>query len=138
MAKIKLNDNVQDIFIKMSDGNPGALFALSEIYKNGEEIDPQSFAKGFGPILNLDTLGIYGSDIYVLWNDQCDRDVRLMVMLLRANQLGFLSNDRLVAIFADQMRVDKLSSEELNDLDEQVCSRLPEFKKPNIESLKSA
>lgn len=36
MAKIGLTDSVQDVLIKMSEGNPGALSALVEILKHGE------------------------------------------------------------------------------------------------------
>jgi len=112
---------------KMSDGNPGAITAMMEMLSKGTEIDPQAMMGGLGAILGLDTLGIYGSDIYILWSDQCNRDVRELLMLLRANQLGFVSSDKIIANAKDQMREVKFTQEEMDGFNDQVCERLPEF-----------
>ena len=116
MSKIQLTDTSVDIFQKMSEGNPGALAALMNIYKESPIIDPQSAMGGLGPILSLDTLGVYGSDIYILWSDQCHKDTREFLMLLRANQLGFVSNDKIVANAKDQRREVKFTQEEMEVL----------------------
>lgn len=78
----------------------------------------------------LDTWGIYGTDIYVLWNDKCNRDVRQMLMLMRATQLGIFSHTKLQEMAADQMRQVNLSDEEMAELDEKVCERLEDFARP--------
>ena len=95
MSKIQLTDTPMDILINMADGNPGAISALMEILKEGDAIDPQAFMGGLGAIMILDTWKIYGSDIYILFNDKCNRDVRQMLMLMRATQLGFFSHTKL-------------------------------------------
>lgn len=88
MSRITLTDSTQDAFVKMSNGNPGALsalFALSQVKTN-------SPLGGFGNILLLDTYGIYGTDIYVLFSDICDRDPIKMVNVLSATQRGKFSS----------------------------------------------
>ena len=133
MSIIKGSDTVMDVFTKISKGNPGALSALMDIFKNAEAIDPQCFGGGLIPILNFDTYGIYGTDIYILYNDQCKRDVRELLMLMRATQLGFFSEVQLRAIAGDQMGRELLNQKEMDDLDAKVMQELPEFQPRNIE-----
>ena len=130
MAKITLTDTLQDIIVKMSDCNPGAVHALMDIYQNAESIDPQSLMKGLGPILLLDTLEIYGTDIYILYNDKCNRNLRNLLVLLRAYQLGFLPQAKLIEMSKDQMRQIELTTIEFALLDEKVCEELDQFQKP--------
>lgn len=132
MARIQLSDNLQDVAVKMSEGNPGALMVICELLKSGKDIDPQGFAGGLGAILSLDTLEIYGTDIYILFNDQCNRDVRRMLMLIRSHQLGFITKNEIKQIAGDQMRQFCLSEEQMDELDDMVCERLSEFKPREI------
>lgn len=115
--------------MKMVDGNPGAISALTDLLENTEDVDPQCAFGKLGPLLSLDTHGIYGSDIYVLWSDKCDRDARKTLMLLRSVQLGFLPEFKLQELAADQSRRVNLTDEEINDLDNKVCEQLEDFKK---------
>lgn len=66
MSKITLADDAKSAVIKMCEGNPGAIIALIEIIKCGEQVDPDDFMGGLGKILALDTLEIYGTDICVM------------------------------------------------------------------------
>lgn len=131
MSRIELTDQIIDIVSKMSDGNPGAITAMMEVLSKGKTIDPQGMGGGLGTILMLDTLEIYGTEIYILWNDKCDRDAREFMMLIRANQLGFLPEESLKVMAKDQMNQVILTVEETDTLNEQVCERLPEFQKRN-------
>ena len=128
MARIELTDTIQDIMVKMSEGNPGALHALLDMMKQSPIIDPQSAMDGLGPILSLDTIGVYGTDIYILHNDHCNRDTRELLMLLRANQLGFISSGDIRKVAGCQMREHLLSKEKMDELDKQVMDRLSSFK----------
>lgn len=76
MSRIKLNDTGMSAAIKMNDGNPGALTVIVQFMKMGAEIDPDSALGGITPILDLDTLGIYGPRIWMLYKDVCKEDVR--------------------------------------------------------------
>lgn len=131
MSRIGLEDTARSAIIKMADGNPRALSAMFAMLENGQRIDPQGIMGGLGAILLLDTLGIYGTGICVLFNDQCNRDVRKLFVLLRAYQLGFLLDSLLQSIAACQTGENLLSDEEMQKLDEKVCKRLKKFEKPN-------
>lgn len=129
MTRIVGTDDAKSIMVKMYDGNPGALSALMEINTHGAKIDPMDIMGGLGTILSLDTLGIYGTAIYILWSDQCHRDVRELIMLLRAYQLGFVSNERIKAVAEDQRNQTRFTKEEMDEFNTQVCERLPNFQK---------
>ena len=50
---------------------------------------------GVLPVLSLDTLGFYGSRIWMLYKDVCAENLSRMLAVLRANQLGFLTDEQL-------------------------------------------
>jgi hypothetical protein len=66
------------------------------LLKEGPEIDRLDWTKGFGPILDMDELGIYGSRIWILYKDFNGEDLPRMIASLRAVQLGLLSQDDLI------------------------------------------
>lgn len=125
--RITLKDTLITATLKIADGNPGAMQALADLMANTEAIDPQSALGKLGPLLSLDTHGIYGTDIYILYNDKCDRDARKMLMLLRAVQLGFLGERKLKELAGDQIREVNLTSDEWESLDSKVCEELDGF-----------
>jgi hypothetical protein len=129
MTRIVGTDNAMNMIAKMSDGNPGALGVLMGVVSKGKEIDPMDFMNGMGAILNLDTLGVYGTGIYILCSDQCGGDIREFMMLLRANQMGFVSDERMKAVAADQTDKVRFTKEEMDDFNKQVCEQIPDFKK---------
>lgn len=129
MSRLELTDNLMDTIIKMSEGNPGAATAMMSVIEKNDSIDPQSMMGGLGSILLLDTWEIYGTDIYILFSDKCQRDTRKFLMLLRAVQLGFLGHSKLQAMGADEMREIDLTEEEWADLDNKVCERLEDFQR---------
>ena len=131
MTRIELKDTGMDAIIKMAGGNPGAMMAMGEIMEKHDEIDPQAALGGMGAIMLLDTWGVYGTGIYVLFNDKCNRDVRQILMLMRATQLGFFPHTKLQEMAHDQMREINLSDEEWEELDKKVCDQLSEFKRPD-------
>lgn len=101
----------------MADGNPGALKVCCELLKRGEEIDPDSLLGGLGNILSLDSAGIYGEHIWILYKDICGEDLVKMCAVLRSRQLGFISDPLAV------------KPGEVDGLLAQVKERLPKFGK---------
>lgn len=134
MARIELTDTTLDVLLKMADGNPGAIRVLGELMKEGPVIDPDSWGGGLASVLDLDTLEIYGPQIWVLYKDVCGSDIRRLILLQRAAQLGFFRHDRIKAMAADDSRRARLSDEEWAEIDSKVCERLPRFAKPVTES----
>lgn len=84
----------------------------------------------FGTIMNLDSYGIYGTDIYVLYSDICNRQVNKTIAVVRATQLGLLLGSTL----KDACGRQDYSGRDLipvEDLYKQVCEKLPNFDKEN-------
>jgi hypothetical protein len=90
MSRIKLEMTMMDTLIAMGEGNPGGLTVLMELLDKGDKIDPDSALGGFANVLDLDTLGIYGSRIWMLYKDVCGQDLVKTIGVLRAWQLGFV------------------------------------------------
>jgi hypothetical protein len=89
--RIGANDTLKDTLIKLAEGNPGAINVMMQIVNKAAIIDPDSALGPFGCLLNLDSFGIYGSRIWMLYKDVCDEDITKTIALLRAVQLGILS-----------------------------------------------
>lgn len=96
--RIQLEDSNMDILLKMAEGNPGALNVCARLLVEGSEIDPQSFAGGLGAILHMDSLGIYGPSIWMLYKDVCKEDLEMTMAILRATQLGLLLRKDLLQV----------------------------------------
>jgi hypothetical protein len=93
--RIGLQDTGMDMMLKMSDGNPGAVTVLCQMLEQGGKIDPDCFAGGFGAILSLDSYGIYGSRIWMLYKDVCGENITTTLAVLRACQLGFVTESKI-------------------------------------------
>jgi hypothetical protein len=130
MSRIELTDSPFDMIVKMCEGNPGAMSALMDMIKEGEKIDPQGVMGGIGSILLLDTWEIYGTDIYILWSDKCQRDCRKFLMILRACQMGNFPLTKLKEMAADQAGAVDLTDAEWQEQDDWLCENLVEFQKP--------
>lgn len=93
--RIQLTDTTMSVVIKMSEGNPGAMQVLKNILGKAAAIDPDDAFGALGAILSLDTEDIYGSRIWMLYKDVAGQDLVNMLGLLRAVQLGYLTNTQL-------------------------------------------
>ena len=92
--RLTLEDTNMSAVMKLSGGNPGAMRVCSEILKHGAEIDPQVIS-GVGHLLSIDSLGLYGPRLWLLYKDICGENLVLTITVLRAWQLGFLSEQDL-------------------------------------------
>lgn len=123
--KIQLNDNSTAILTKMSEGNIGALSVLINLMKEEGSIDPDSALAGIGTILDMDTMGIYGSHIWILYKDICKQDLKKLVAIFRGHQLGLVREEAILAAAFES----KYSSLDPDDILEKVKEKLPEFAK---------
>jgi len=92
MSKINLQDSLKEVLFKVSEGNPGALRVCMEIVKEGKQIDPDNIMGGIGVLLSLDDMEIYSSRIWMFYKDVCKESIVGMLAVLRARQLGFISD----------------------------------------------
>jgi hypothetical protein len=128
--RIELNDNIITMIIKMSDGNPGAATVMGALAKENETIDPQSALGPFSCILALDDMGIYGSHIWILFKYICGSNLRNVVGVLRARQLGFCSQQEIRAAIATAETVPRTAiSLDVTGLVAKVAEELTGFQK---------
>lgn len=72
MAKLDGEYLLKDILAIMANGNPGALSFLIELINT---MDEDRFIRYIEFFNNND---IYGSKLYMFWNDSCDKDLELV------------------------------------------------------------
>ena len=88
MSKLQLTDSTIEILDKMSEGNPGAISILTTLLF--KETAQEMVDSVMHIILPLDTLGVYGSKLYMLWTDACDKNedkVKKVIELWRTGKL---------------------------------------------------
>lgn len=90
MSKLSPTDTLQDVMVKLCEGNPGALDCLMRMYQNQNWKVPNM--NGFTYIMMFDQMGLYGSRLYQLWNDCCDRDLDQIETVLYNILIGTLSS----------------------------------------------
>lgn len=129
MSRINHSDSLEVAFAKVAGGAHGAISALANIVEKGPRIDPEMESASIGHILLFDECEIYGSEIYILLEDKCHGNVRRLLLLLRATQLGKFTKSKLKELANDQCRKESLSKEVWEELDYLVCQALPNFEK---------
>ena len=117
--RIELTDSFLDALMKVSEGNLGAVTALSAMAKEFLLIDPDAAFGPLTPLFDCDVWGIYGSDIWRLWK-ACDASSLNAAALFRAVQLG-LEDERVIY---DTVRGD---APDFSALIAKVRAELPEF-----------
>lgn len=128
MSRIQLTMSGVDAMTAMVEGNPGAITALIEIGKAAPAVDPQSALGAWGPMMMLDSWGIYGSDIWLLYNDIANRDAATTIMLIRACQLGIMPHTELLQAIAGCRRGGGgIPPGRIDQLREAVKQQLPQF-----------
>ncbi len=121
--RLQLTDTVLDVFTKLAEGNFGAAAVLKQMMEKGKDIDPD--CGGGEPIfmmMYLDTYGIYGARLWMLYKDVAGQNLSKAWACVRATQLGFISDTQLD--HAIDNRGDGL---DLNEVCAKVKERLPNF-----------
>jgi hypothetical protein len=116
-----------DVFMSLSEGNPGAVRVLSEAFKNGDRIDPDSVFGGFGALLMFDSFRFYGSKIWMLYKDLCGQDIVKTIGMLRAMQLNLVSSADVHRAIGDDRTPGVQGLVDVDALVAQVKERLPKF-----------
>lgn len=74
-TRLNVFGTIQENFIAFAGGNPGALTVLFELSKKvGDRIGLF--------LLTLDRMGLYESQLYMLWNDCCERNINKVIKIL--------------------------------------------------------
>lgn len=122
MSRLDLNKTIQNVIVDMSEGNPGGLTVLMQIYQNTKSIDPDCLLDWMGPFANLDNMECYGHKIWMLYKDICNQNLSKMIAVLRATQLGLTSPSAVIDAIDGRLSLD------VDDLTKQVQELLPNFK----------
>lgn len=127
--RLTLTMSGMDMVVALSDGNPGAVTVLMEMISKGRVIDPQSAFGPFTGFLSLDTYGIYGSNIWLLYKDICGSDIFRTLGLLRACQMGIVDNrdvDSAIAACAGKPGT-MMTPDRIDEALKALRSQLPSF-----------
>ena len=124
--RIQLTDNFMTACMALAEGNPGAITALVDVAGKSPKVDPDSAFGVFGPLLFLDTKGIYGSHIWVLYKDVCGQDAINMLMLHRCIQLGLVPANEMFKAMKGTVQID------FADLKARLKVALPNFNPDNV------
>lgn len=85
--RITASMDMKEMLITMSEGNPGALMCMMEMLQT----DPMAILD----ILYFDSMGIYGSKIYMLWNDCCGCDMSKFKETIQYLRSGAVSEEEI-------------------------------------------
>ncbi len=128
MTKLEASDDLITVIEKMGDGNPGGMVVCMNILQESSTIDPYSAGlQGLGYLMNLDSLGIYGSDIWGLFKDVCRENLVHTLALIRAWQLGFLDTANLKFAIDNWGQLPSGEPLDIEDYLKKVRDRLPTF-----------
>jgi len=133
LRRLDENGTLEDTLTKLSEGNPGALHVCLNSYRFSPIIDPDNALGCNAPLHILDTFGIYGSRIWILYKDVCGEDIVKFIAVLRGMQLGIVDAVKLSDVLNSE---DRLSLSENNiDVDYilmKVEGRFPYFNTQEI------
>lgn len=121
-SRIKLDDSINNILFKLSEGNPGAINVIMDSITHGTTIDPDGMC-GMAFVLNLDEFGIYGAKIWRLFNDVCSENLNATMGLVRAVQGGLLREEELARAIENGRK----HTLDIQSVLDQLKAKLPNF-----------
>lgn len=92
---IKAENTVQSAIVKMSEGNPGAMVALMSLMKHPELVKP---AEPFMEILGLDSLYLYGNELYDFLIYCCENSIKNFRLVSLNHSHGNISSETIHAL----------------------------------------
>lgn len=130
--RITLTDTTLDAIIKLAEGNPGAVSALTEMMKQAPAIDPDNFFGTMAPLFDCDTRGLYGPAIWVIYKYVANYDVAKVLAIFRAQQMGLM--DWSITDFDDyKQSYPNLTPEVVAECMRKVQEELPAFNSNLVE-----
>ncbi len=124
MPRITPTDDLESAILKMAGGVAATLKILGAIVEQGPKNDPELEHSGIGHLLLLDRYGIYDTDIYILYNDKCGGDIRKLLLLIRAVELGKYPESKLRELAGDQFNQVSISGKVWGELEYVVCGEV--------------
>ena len=129
LRRLSKDGTLEDTITKLSEGNPGALHVCLESCTLSTTIDPDNLLGCHAPLETLDTFGIYGSRIWILYKYICGEDLVKFLAVLRGLQLGIVDAVKLRTLLDAEEHI--VHNIDVNDILKKVQQRLPRFKYSN-------
>ncbi|MFA5071158.1 MAG: hypothetical protein WC511_02195 [Candidatus Pacearchaeota archaeon] len=108
-----MKDNLITLLSKMAEGNPGAITVLMLLFRDEPRIDPMCAFIGLGAILHLDSMELYGSNIWILYKDICGESIEKVIGVLRLVQCGKFSEEKLKDFVVSGIDIPQEEKEEM-------------------------
>lgn len=83
--RITVGMKVPEMIMNVSEGNPGAMSCLIYLINKN--------AKNIEALKMFDDMGIYGSKIYMIWNDSCKRDIDKFEKTIQLIKEGIITKE---------------------------------------------
>lgn len=128
--RIDLTDTLGGACAKMAEGNIGAVGCLKGLIQLNSSVDPDSALGQLSTILSLDSAGIYGTNLYLLWNI-CEKNHARVIAVMRAVQLGIIPAEKVKDACSRQDR-SGFGLLDIVSLYKQVKEKLPAFDPNNL------
>jgi len=123
MPILKETDNNKKCITKLCQNNPGCIRSLVELAEYYDSIK-NPHIEVLGLLHLLDEFEIYGTDIYILWNDKCNQDIKKFILLIRATQFNIVTLKNLKRMAEDQSRKFNFSDKDFELVEDQVKDAL--------------
>lgn len=126
--RIELHDSWVDIIEKLGEGHPGASKVLCLLLRDRDLFQIGSPLGILQTFMALDSAGIFGEDIWILYKDICSESLDTFIAVLRATDFYFVTPEFLRAAvqWADH-RVDLINVIDLEEAIKELKDRLPDF-----------
>lgn len=112
---------VEQLIFSTGEGNPGALRVILDSILVADKIDPDNAFGRFGFLANLQSLGLKGPLIWCLFKDVCGESLPKAIAMVRAAQLGIISQEELHDKINSGSRCDD------HQIFDELLERLPKF-----------
>lgn len=87
-SRLEIDRSHAPLVRRLTNDDPGAAIVLIDLLRRGRKLGAPVSSDTAWCLKMLDTLGICGADLYILWGDVCCRRVEEMSLLLRACHEG--------------------------------------------------
>lgn len=118
--------DVEEGLISLSGGNPGAVTAMLSGIEAISEIDPDNALGGLFVLGMLDDMGVYESDIWILFKDVGGQRPEHFLAVLRAYQLGLVGAKEVHGALRDPAEGTALTAR-IPNLVTEIQTKVPAF-----------
>lgn len=122
-TRMQFHDEMMDTILLFGEENPGAFSVVLQL--TSDKSDPDSALGPLGTFMSLDSCGIYGSNLWILFNNCCKSNLLNVVTALRAVQLGLMPEQELWDHIDTEKELD------CEGIYNKVKERLPNFNPEN-------